>query len=101
MRTAKIKIYQAKVSVKYTFMDYEFACNHGFNLDDYDVVAEFSREVYEPTWRILDTIFDFGNRGIIQQLCNDEYMRSISVSDIIELDGVKYYVEPMGFKEIK
>ena len=102
MRTAKIKIYQIKyVGCKYAYMDYEYSMSHGFNLDDYEVVAEFSREVYEPNWRILETIFDLGNKGYIQAVCNDEFMHSISVSDIIELDGVKYYVDSFGFKEMK
>ena len=101
MKTFKIKIYQTKRSIKYSFMDYEYAMKNGFKMEDYDLVAEFSREDYEPVWKMLDKIYDFGNRGIIQQLCNDEWMRSISMSDIIEIDGVKYYVDSFGFKEVE
>ena len=39
-----------------------------------------------------------GNDGTIQQVFRR--MRSISVSDIIEIDGTKYYVDSFGFREI-
>lgn len=101
MKTFKIKIYQTKQSCKYSFMNYDFAKSHDFKIEDYELVAEFNREDYITVDQILERIFDYGNRGIIQMLCNNEYMRSISVSDIIEIDGVKYYVDSFGFKEVK
>jgi len=100
MEKKHIKIYQTDNS-DYRFMNYDFAVDHGFDIYDYDVVAEFYKEVYEPDWRVLESIFDLGNRGFIQAVCNDEFMRSISVSDIIEIDEKKYYVDSFGFKEVK
>lgn len=99
MKKMNIKIYQTN-NRKYAFMNYEFAKEHGFNIADYEVVAEFYKEVYEPDFRILESVYDLGNRGFIQAVCNDEFMRSISVSDVIELDGRKYYVDSFGFKEM-
>lgn len=101
METRKIKIYQTKDWCKYSFMNYDFAKSHDFKMEDYELVAEFNREDYVPIDRMLEIIFDLGNRGIIQQVCNDEFMRSISVSDVIEVDGVMYYVDSFGFKEVK
>lgn len=100
MEKKNIKIYQTN-NRKYSFMNYDFAIENGFNINDYDVVAEFYKEVYEPDRRVLESIFDLGNRGFIQAVCNDEFMRSISVSDIIEIDGRKYFVDSFGFKEVE
>ena len=99
MEKKNIKIYQTN-NRDYRFMNYEFAIDHGFKMSDYDVVAEFYKEVYEPDWRVLESIFDLGNRGFIQAVCNNEFMRSISVSDVIEIDGKKYFVDSFGFKEV-
>lgn len=101
MEKKHIKIYQTKRWCKYAFENYEWAKQNGFNLEDYDVVAEFYKEVYEPDWRVLESIFDLGNRGYIQAVCNNEFMRSISVSDIIEINDKKYYVDSFGFKEVE
>ena len=100
MQKMNIRIYQTS-NRKYSFMNYEFAKENGFDLKDYEMVAEFYKEVYEPDFRILESIYDLGNRGFIQAVCNNEFMRSISVSDIIELDGRKYFVDSFGFKEVK
>lgn len=101
MRTIRVKIFQVPTWVKWCFMDYEYAKENGFDIKEYgERVAEFDREDYEPEWRVLETIFDFGNRGYIQAVCNNEYMRSISVSDLIMLDDKLYYVDSFGFKEV-
>lgn len=85
-----VKIYQAH-DVDYLFMSYEYAKSR-INMDDYDLVAEF-----ETTCDNLEKIFMMGNG----QLQRSYKMRSISMSDIIELNGVKYYVDTFGFKEVE
>lgn len=100
MEKKNIKIYQTD-NRDYRFMNYEFAIKNGFDMKDYEVVAEFFREEYENDYLLLERIFRLGNEGIIQQLCNQEFMRSISVSDVIEIDGKKYFVDSFGFKEVE
>lgn len=81
---------------KYAFMNYDFASDK-FNFDDYEEVATIQVPNSE---NVLEQIFMLGNTdkskfNIIKP------MRSISVSDIIEIDGTKYYVDSFGFKEVK
>lgn len=95
-----IKIYQIKEEnlTKYGFMDYEFAKEHGFNLNDYKVVAEFEIEEKEDIINTLEEIYTKGNDGT---LTSKYKMRSISVSDIINIDDVNYYVDIFGFIVVK
>lgn len=90
---SKVKIYQIKdiQNTPYVFMSWNYAKDK-FNMDDYNLVAEFE------TGATLDTIFEWGNNDRLQQHFK---MRSLSVSDIIEVDGVKYYIDNFGFVEIE
>lgn len=96
----EVRIYQTDNS-DYKFMNYSWAAKHGYDIYDYDVVAEFFIPDY---WGVLDEelekIYKMGNEGIIQQMKGVKKMRSISVSDVIEIDGKKYYVDSLGFKEV-
>lgn len=95
----KVNIYQLKDgrTREYGFMTYKWALAHGFNLDDYELVAEMYNDDEREDERILDRVWLFGNDGTYQKSFK---MRSVSVSDIIEIDGTKYYVDSFGFKEI-
>lgn len=86
----EIKIYQTNAN--YRFMDYDFAKSHNFDLRDYKEVACFDYDSND-----LEEIFRIGNNGQLQQYFK---MRSISVSDIIEVNNIKYYVDSFGFKEV-
>ena len=92
----KIRIYQSD-NRNYTFMNYKFALDHGFNLDDYKQVADIDDDDTSDDLKILDKIFMIGNDGTLTQHIK---MRSISVSDIIQIDDRKYYVDSFGFKQI-
>lgn len=92
-----IKIYQASLNCDYVFMNYEYAMEKGLKKEDYELVASFKDETSEDNYTILNKLWDLGNNGTLQ---NTYRMRSISVSDIIEIDGVAYYVDSFGFKEI-
>lgn len=89
----KVKVYQTE-NRDYCFMNWEWSKKY-FNLNDYKLVAEFNVEDNESD---LEAIYRMGNDGTIQQVFRR--MRSISVSDIIEIDGTKYYVDSFGFREI-
>lgn len=95
----EIKVYQAKVQCPWTFMNYEFALKHGFNMNEYKNVGETNlvREE-QDIYKILEVVFMEGNIG---NFANEHCCRSISVSDIIEVNGIKYYVDDFGFKKIE
>lgn len=81
----------------YAFMGYDFLEEKGLkpNMDDYDKVATIDLTSNQG----LEDIFRIGNTDK-SQFDTVKPMRSISVSDIIELDGKKYYVDSWGFKEV-
>lgn len=89
----KVNIYQLDITSNYVFMDYEFALTHNFNLYDYKLVASFNTEKED-----LEDIFYIGNNGKLQEYFK---VRSLSVSDIIEINGKKYYIDSFGYQEIK
>lgn len=100
-----INVYQIQdvENCEYAFMNYEVAKSKGGpDLKDYKKVAEFGitkalqdRDVET----ILDMAFTYGN-------IKDDYFkynpgaRSISVSDILEYNGEKYYVDTTGFEKL-
>lgn len=95
----EIKIYQLRLESGYTFMNYEFA-KDVLDLEDYEMVAKyivFDETDEEDDMKLLDKIYWLGNDGTLQKIWE---MRSISVSDIIEIGEVKYYVDSFGFKKI-
>lgn len=80
--------------------DYAFAKEHGFNLNDYQCVGEFSIDADNS----LDDIFRMFNRVTeddVERLNNLGYTgHSLSVSDIIDLEGYLYYCDSFGWTEI-
>lgn len=91
-----VKIYQIKDIEKtnYAFRSY---IKEVFNFEDYEKVAEFK---YEANGSVvehdLEKIFELGNNGILQK--DHKLNHSISMSDIIEIDNAKFYVNSIGFK---
>lgn len=74
------------------------------NLNDYEKVAEIGLSEFKKVFKndidgMLESIFSYGNtnKGFRQKNPN---ARSISVSDIIEIDGKYYYCDIFGFKEV-
>lgn len=74
------------------------------NLDDYEKVAEIGLKEFKKVFKndvdgMLESIFSYGNtnKGFRQANPN---ARSISVSDIIEIDGKYYYCDTFGFKDV-
>lgn len=79
--------------VEYEFRDYEYALKNGFTLDDYKCVWEENIDSDTD----LDEIFTRfnldrprGYRG-----------HSLSVSDIVDLEGHLFYCDPAGWTELK
>lgn len=106
LKNHSLKIYQANVRKDFCFREYAIANRNNVDfksLKDYNLVYEGT---YESDLRsvqdILEIIFADGN---VRQLRKDmadfcKTARSISVSDVIELDGIRYYVNPFGFIQI-
>lgn len=86
----EVKIYQIKdiENTPYAFLGYRAAKVSGFSMNDY-------AEVYQTTTAkgesdvVLERIF----RQFNIEKPNDFKGHSLSVSDIVELDGVKYYCD--------
>ena len=93
-----IKIYQIKyiVNTLYAFRDY----TSNFNINDYDLIVEESYDSHISDEEICEIYFMLGNNGQLQNRYPDKKIRSISVSDIIEIDGIKYYVQNFGYKKL-
>lgn len=82
----------------YGFMDYDFALEHGFNEKDYEIVyeGEIDKHNLFSTYEVLEALFEKFN-------CNrpeDFKGHSMSVSDIVVLDGTKFYCDSFGFRKI-
>lgn len=93
----KYKFLQIKdvENCSYVFSSFNFARQKGFSLYDYEVVYEGVIEDYsleytlEKLFEIFNTFPPEGFEG-----------RSMSVSDVVELEGVYYYCDHIGFKKI-
>ena len=96
-----VKVYQIvnAENCHYRFMSYDFATRYGgVNFDDYDLVAtiDVTFKDGEDVSELLDRVFAYGNSNQ-EYYANNPRARSISVSDILEFKGVKYYVDDTGF----
>lgn len=69
----------------------------GFSMWDYKKVYEGEIDEDEDTAHLLDVIFRIFNLNHPE----DFHGHSLSVSDVVELDGVKYYCDNMGWVNIK
>ena len=99
--TIKFDVYQIKDirDCDYAFRGYEDA-EGKVNRDDYQLVVQGEEYKYDDVYTILENIFKEGNNGNLQRTKTLAPMRSISVSDVIGIDGKYYYVDTFGFKEI-
>ena len=98
MKNINLKIYQMKhdeTTRDKKFFDID-ECVKSVNLDDYYLMYEM---------KIVDTI----DGDVYSMLDNIRFMfngvikfkgHSLSVSDIIELDGIAYYIQGFGFKKV-
>ena len=93
----KYKIKQIKDirNCGYAFMHYNW-CKDQINLDDYEVVYEGELECSEIS-EALEELFEIFNIRHPE----DFKGRSLSVSDIVEVDCENYYCDAAGWKELK
>ena len=83
--------------IRYFLLWYDSAVKKGFNLDDYTTVYEGETAYSDDVNETLENIFFVFNQSIPK----DFYGHSLSVSDIIELDGVNSYVDSVGFVKLE
>lgn len=87
----------------YGFMDYEWAMKHGFNLNDYEKTYEgeikggsLENSMGNVFTKHLDNLFIKFNVN----RPTDFKGHSLSVSDIIVLNGEKFYCDSIGWKKL-
>lgn len=93
----KYKLYQIKdwENNPYIFRGFNTAQKCRFSLNDYEVV--YSGEVPDDeVEKVLEDFFTLFNVYHPQDFTG----RSMSISDIVELEGEYYYTESFGFKKI-
>lgn len=88
-------IYMAPLSVDYTFRDFEFAMTHDWKMIDYVPVWRgiIESETVNEALERLFVVFNTDERP--SQYCG----RSLSVSDVVLLDGKPYYCDDVGWSE--
>jgi hypothetical protein len=94
----KYKLYQIKdvENCSYVFSGFNFAQkDNKFSLNDYEVVYSGEIDDYNIEYT-LEKLFDIFNIYHPE----DFKGRSMSVSDVVELDGDYYYCDHIGFKKI-
>lgn len=87
-----IKIYQLKSGIKYKFKSYLFARENGFTINDYNCVYEYRRR---SDYKLDDVFYEFNIHHP-----DDFRGHSLSVSDIVEMDGIKWYCDDIGWSRI-
>ena len=93
----KYKIKQIKdvENCAYAFKHYEWAKNV-LDLKDYEVVYEGELD-YPEMPNALEELFEIFN----VKRPKDFERRSMSISDVVEIDGKNYYCDAIGWKELK
>lgn len=88
----ELKIYQINNNADYEFRGFNFAKEYGFSMNDYKLVYEGKRkDSYE-----LENAFEEFNCHIPL----DFKGHSLSVSDIVEINGRKWYCDNFGWYEV-
>ena len=93
----KYKIKQIKdvENCAYAFKHYEWAKNV-LDLNDYEVVYEGNLDSPEMP-NALEELFEIFN----VRRPKDFERRSMSISDVVEIDGKNYYCDFVGWEELK
>lgn len=90
---AQVRVYQADTMAPNKFMGYDFTMKHGgVERKYYKTVfaGELPVSDLEDVFMLLNTKRPEGYSG-----------HSLSVSDVVEMGGKKYFVDSFGFKEIE
>lgn len=90
------RIFQAPSNVKYCFRDFDDAMRYGLTLWDY--VSVYAGEVKADTiGEALEKVFIRHNAP---DRPNGNCIRSLSMSDVVTIDGTPYYCNDIGWSEI-
>ena len=79
----------------YTFMNFRWALNNGFKISDYKAVyartieADTVDDALNKLWKIFNINHPADYKG-----------RSLSMSDVVMIDGVPYYCDNFGWSEV-
>lgn len=97
MRYKLLQLKQEKLR-DYGFMDYEFAKEHGFDINDYEQVYEGEIDASMTCQATAERLFEKFNINRPE----DFHGRSMSVGDILVLGDceVQLYCEAIGFRRI-
>ena len=88
------KIYQ--LLPMYHDLLFENYDNTEFNIENYKQVYDGNIDAEENVIETLEKIYLMFNLS----KPNDFHGHSLSISDVVELDGEKYYVERFGWKKV-
>ena len=88
------KIYQLLPT--YHNLLFEKYDNTEFNIENYKQVYDGNIDAEENVIETLEKIYLMFNLS----KPNDFHGHSLSISDVVELDGEKYYVERFGWKKV-
>ena len=84
----------------YCYLDYEMAKQNGFSVKNYKVIYEGQIEKQEgPIENTLEDLFVLFNES--DDRPTDFKGHSLSVGDLVELDGKTYFVDFVGYSEVK
>lgn len=95
MKKREYIIYMTPVSTDYCFMDFEYAMKHNWSLNAYvpvwrgTIESENINSALEKLFRIFNT----------EERPSEYYGRSLSMSDVVVLDGKPYYCDRFGWSE--
>ena len=96
----KFKVYQLPVEHEAKFMGLEFVTNHDImlKLEDYKLVGE--SEIYPKASTSVTTMLDDIYTTLNTCRCDWFHGHSLSVSDVVEIDGKYYYCDSFGWEEV-
>lgn len=93
------KIYQLPIEHPLTFMGLKYWKDEPLTLDAYEDMGDLPfNNVDGDVMETLEDIYMYGNSD--KEYYDGYKRRSISVSDIVELDGRYYYCDTIGWKDI-
>lgn len=91
----KYIVYQTPVNTSYCFMPFKYAIEHKLSRGDY--VPVWRGEIESETVNgALEEIFELLNVNRPEHFCG----RSLSVSDVVVLEGKPFYCDSFGWSEI-
>ena len=93
------KLYQLPIEHPLTFMGLKYWKDEPLTLDAYEDMGDLPfNNVDGDVMETLEDIYIYGNSD--QEYYDAYKSRSISVSDVVELDGRYYYCDSFGWKDI-